>query len=97
MLPAKRFDELSEPNKVISAEPSQLLAATRDDPSRITLKGKEANFLECIHDCANRDDSVVRALKELGTERGLHGNEWQEKDGLVLYRGKIYVPCDSQL
>ena len=97
MLPAKRFDKLSEPNKVISAEPSESLAATGDDPSHVTLKGKEANFLEHIHNCADHDNSVVRALKKLGTEWGLHSNEWQEKDSLVLYRGKIYVPRNSQL
>jgi len=61
------------------------------------LKGEETNFLECFHNCANRDDSVVQALKELSTEWGLRSNEWQEKDSLVLYRGKIYVPCHSQL
>src|SRR5882724_1527103 len=60
MLPAKRFDELSKPNKVISAELSKSLAATRDDPSHVTLKGKETNFLKCICNCADRDNSVVR-------------------------------------
>src|SRR5882724_6999512 len=97
MLPAERFDESFEPNKVISAEPSKSLAATRDDPSCVMLKGEEANFLKHIHDCADRDDSVVQALKELGTKQGLHSNEWQEKDSLVLHRGKIYVPRNSQL
>jgi len=97
MLPAERFDKSFEPNKVILAEPSESLAATRDAPSHVTLKGKEANFLEHIHNCADHDNSVVRALKKLGTEWGLHSNEWQEKDSLVLYRGKIYVPHDSQL
>src|SRR5882672_11094527 len=89
MLPAEIFDKSSEPNESV--------AMTGDDPTHVTLEGKEARFLECVRNCADRDDSVVRALKELGTERGLWSNEWQEKDGLVLYRGKIYVPCDSQL
>jgi len=53
MLPAKRFDESSEPNKVVSAELSESLAATRDDPSHVTLKGEEKNFFECVHDCAD--------------------------------------------
>src|SRR5882724_9480787 len=97
MLPAERFDELSELNKVVLAELSESLAATGDDPSHVTLKCEETNFLECICNCANQDNSVVRALKELGTERGLCSNEWQEKNSLVLYRGKIYVPHDSQL
>jgi len=51
MLPAEMFDESSEPNKSV--------AVTGDDPSHVTLKGKEASFLECIHDCTDRDDSVV--------------------------------------
>ena len=89
MLPAEIFDKLSEPNKSV--------AMTGDDPTRVTLEGKEGEFLERVCDCADQDNSVVRALKELGTERGLRSNEWQEKDGLVLYRGKIYVPRDSQL
>src|SRR5882672_8426695 len=89
MLPAERFDKSSEPNESV--------AMTGDDPTHVTLEGEEGGFLEHVRDCADRDDSVVRALKELGTKRGLWSNEWQERDGLVLYRGKIYVPRDSQL
>src|SRR5882724_7899278 len=36
-------------------------------------------------------------LKELHGGKGLCREEWQEKDGLVLYRGRVYVPPDSQL
>src|SRR5882672_7747854 len=89
MLPAERFDKSSELNESV--------AVTGDDPTHVTLEGEEGGFLERVRDCADRDDSVIRALKELGTERGLQSNEWQEKDILVLYRGKIYVPRDSQL
>jgi len=59
MLPAERFDESSEPNKVISAELSESLAVTGDNPSCVTLRGEEANFLKHIRNCANHDDSVV--------------------------------------
>src|SRR5467141_735607 len=89
MLPADKFYEWSEPNKS--------LAATGDDPSCVTLGGEEANFLKHVHNCTDQDDSVIQPLKELSTKWGLHSNEWQEKDGLVLYRGKLYVPHDSQL
>src|SRR5882672_5190793 len=51
MLPAERFDESSEPNKS--------LVMTRDDPSCVTLEGEEAGFLECVHDCADQDNSVI--------------------------------------
>jgi len=40
---------------------------------------------------------VVKALKELNTGKGLHHEEWRERDGLVLYRGRVYVPLDGQL
>ena len=43
------------------------------------------------------DEKVVKALKELGPSGNLRGQEWTEENGLVLYRGKVYVPLDSQL
>src|SRR5882672_1529337 len=45
MLPAKRFDEWSELN--------ESLAVTRDDPSHVTLEGKEASFLKCVRNCSH--------------------------------------------
>ena len=39
----------------------------------------------------------MRALKELGSGMDLWGNEWEEQDGLVLFRGRVYVPLDTQL
>jgi len=51
VLPAKRFDKSSELNESV--------AVTRDDPSHVTLEGKEVSFLKHIRNCADRDDSVV--------------------------------------
>ena len=39
----------------------------------------------------------MHALKELGLGANLWGDEWEEHDGLVLFRGKVYVPLDTQL
>ena len=36
-------------------------------------------------------------LKELSSGVNLWGNEWEEPDGLVLFRGKVYIPLDAQL
>ena len=36
-------------------------------------------------------------LKKLGSGANLQGDEWEEPDGLVLFRGKVYVPLDAQL
>ena len=79
------------------SRPSKSIAVNGDGPSRVTIKGEGATFLQWVRDCADREDSVVRALKELHRDKGLCHKEWQEKDGLVLYRGRVYVPPDSQL
>jgi len=47
--------------------------------------------------CTNQDKSVVCALKGLGSGVNLWGDEWEEHDSLVLFRGKVYVPLDAQL
>ena len=39
----------------------------------------------------------MRALKELGLGVNLQGDEWEECDGLVLFRGKVYILLDAQL
>ena len=62
-----------------------------------TIEGEGSTFLERVQNCANREDLVIRALKELDTGKGLHHEEWQEKDGLTLYSGRVYVPPDGQL
>ena len=36
-------------------------------------------------------------MKELNTGKGLCCEEWQERDGVVLYRGRVYIPPDGQL
>ena len=43
------------------------------------------------------NESVVRTLKELGSGANLQGDKWEECNGLVLFRGKVYIPLDAQL
>jgi len=42
-------------------------------------------------------NQLCAALKELGSGANLQGDEWEEHDGLVLFRGKVYVPLNAQL
>ena len=37
----------------------------------------------------------MRTLKELGLGANLLGDKWEERDGLVLFRGKVYIPSDA--
>jgi len=45
------------------------------------------------------DEAVVKAVEELkrSPTKRLRSEEWSEEQGLVLFRGKVYVPKDVQL
>ena len=67
MLSPKKFHgsaKLSE-----SSEPRESLAENGVSPSSITLEGKETDFMDWVCNCTDRDDSVIQAQKELGTEQ----------------------------
>src|SRR5258708_4950304 len=62
----------------------------------VTLEGEEATFMERIRQSDQYNDPVVKALKALDTGE-LHSDEWTRAEGVVLYRGRVYVPDDPQL
>ena len=86
MLPAEHFNWLV-------AE----VLTTRTEPSRMHIESDGLDFLNHVCGCTDRDKSVVQALKELGSGANLYSEEWEENDGLVLFRGKVYVPLDGKL
>src|SRR5882724_4868486 len=59
-----------------TTRPSESIAANGDSPSRVTIEGEGATFLQWVRDCAEWEDSVVRALKELHGGKGLCREEW---------------------
>src|ERR1700726_963357 len=49
---------------------------------------------------ATLEESVAKAARELHKDRGrtlVSSAEWTETDGLLAFRGKIYVPNDHNL
>src|SRR5882724_5229877 len=50
---------------------SESIAVSRDSPSQVNIKGEGSTFLERVQDCADGEDSVVRALKGLNNGKGL--------------------------
>jgi hypothetical protein len=67
------------------------------------LKGNERNILQEVW-CSLRDDvqeeSVAKAARELRKDKGrgtVKSTEWSERDGLLMFCGKIYVPKDREL
>ena len=93
MLPAERFT----PEPPDTSNEHLATEETDTEPSRIHIETNGSDIMTRIHSCTDRDESVMRALKELGSGVNLRGDEWEECDGLVLFRGKVYVLLDTQL
>ena len=65
----------------------------------VLLSGLEQPLIRKIRESKELDESVVKAVEELrksGTSR-IDGTEWAEEQGLILFRGKVYVPKDPGL
>ena len=62
----------------------------------IRATGEEQTLLRDIRKSSNsgQEEAVARAAKELQgvSTKSLHSSEWSEVDGLLLFRGRIYVP-----
>jgi hypothetical protein len=69
----------------------------------IRLEGNECNILREVRRSLQDDvqeDSVAKAARELWKDKGrgtVKSTEWSESDGLLMFRGKIYVPNDRDL
>ena len=65
----------------------------------ILLTGEEKGLLQKIRNAKDFDESVVTAVEELkkSPSKKLIEEEWSEEQGLILFRGKVYVPKDSDL
>jgi hypothetical protein len=74
------------------------IRATRQ--GAVTVIG-DSNLRQRIKNCPKRDLEVVSALDIIlrNGPRSLAKNlqEWNYEDGLILFRGKIYVPADDNL
>src|SRR5258708_21324175 len=62
----------------------------------IMLEGEEAAFIECIQQSDQYNNPVVKALKALDAGE-LRSDEWMHAEGVVLYRGKVYILDNPQL
>ena len=58
-------------------------------------------LLKRIRECSDREPEVVEALAQLGklAPAKLRNDltDWNVEQGLLLYRGKVYVPKDQGL
>jgi len=65
----------------------------------LLIEGHEESILSKIRKSKDLDESVVKAVEELkkSSTKQLRSEEWSEEQGLVLFRGKVYVPKDIKL
>jgi hypothetical protein len=67
------------------------------------LEGDERNILREVQLSLRnnvQEESVAKAARELRKDKGrgtIKSTEWSESDGLLMFRGKIYVPKDRDL
>ena len=55
------------------------------------VEGPEADLLNRIKSATDFDEPVVKALRELDS-KGIHADEWERSEGMVLHHGQVYVP-----
>jgi hypothetical protein len=67
------------------------------------LEGEERNILHEVRRSLKdgvQEEAVAKAARELRKDKGrgtVKSAEWSESDGLLMFRGKIYVPNDRDL
>jgi len=65
----------------------------------LLIDGSERETLSKIRKCTDLDEEVIKALKNMKGEKkkSIRGYEWIEEQGLILFRGKVYVLKDEEL
>jgi hypothetical protein len=65
----------------------------------LLIDGAEEGVLARVRRVKEMDELVVKAVEELkrSPTKRLRSEEWSEEQGLILFRGKIYVLKDIQL
>jgi len=65
----------------------------------LLIDGSEKETLSKIRKCTDLDKEVIKALKSMKGEKkkSIRGDKWIEEQGLILFRGKVYVLRDEEL
>ena len=89
----KQGEEDNQSQTLLGPELFHVDATTIEAAAQLA-PGEGDEFLDCVRNCADQDEAVVKVLKELGTLRSLRGEEWSEEVRLILCHNKVYVPFD---
>src|SRR5258705_7689737 len=81
-------------NTNVTLLPSNVFEVRNTEATLVDSRGDE--LVECIQRSMDYDDTVVKALQELGAGT-LQSDEWERDGDLVMHRGCMYVQKDPQL
>src|SRR6202142_4392493 len=65
----------------------------------VLIKAEEANVLKEIRNKKSSEEPIAQAIENLkrSPNKTLHTDEWTDKQGLFMFRGKVYVPNNVEL
>ena len=61
------------------------------------FSGEGDAFLDHVRNFTDRNEKVIKAVKELGSSGNLQGEGWSEESKLILYHNWVYLSLDSEL
>ncbi|KAF7760451.1 hypothetical protein Agabi119p4_11127 [Agaricus bisporus var. burnettii] len=69
------------------------------EEGHMLINAEEEGILDEIRKSEAKEDDVVKAVEEMKRVKvkSLRGDEWKLEEGLVLKKGKVYVPKDETL
>jgi Integrase zinc binding domain/RNase H-like domain found in reverse transcriptase len=69
------------------------------EQGHLLIDGMEKEILSQIWKCEDRDEEVIKAVKQMKgkKKKTIKGDEWAEEQDLILFWGKVYVPRDIEL
>ena len=63
------------------------------------VKGPEEEIVKRIKEARDKNEEVIKAVEEMKKVgvKTLRDEEWQIEEGLVLKKGRVYIPMDEKL
>jgi hypothetical protein len=86
-------------NKEVMLLKPEFFAIWALQQGHLSIDGLKEGLLARVHRSKEMDELVVKAVEELkrSPTKRLQSEEWSEEQGLILFRGKVYVPKEVQL
>jgi hypothetical protein len=99
---SRRIDHkrgVEDDNKNITLLKPEYFRIRAIEQGHLLIDGVEKEILSRIRKCQDQDEEGIKAVKQMKGEKRktIRGDEWEEEQGLILFRRKVYVPKDVNL